>query len=95
MRLVSRPRLEQVVDYLHQPLYGYYEELSSISTSTLNPITIGLPRTVEDLLLTHLVYKCLVKMATWVWNRLDTQGKEEFERLRPWVWLFDILIAVT
>jgi hypothetical protein len=74
-----------MVDYLHQPIYNYYEELSSIFTSTLNPDTISLPRTAEDLLLAHLVYKCLVKIGAWVWNRLDKQGKEEFQRLQPWV----------
>jgi hypothetical protein len=73
-----------VVDYLHQTLYSYYEELSSISTSTLNPSTISLRHTAEDLLLAHLVYKCLVIMATWVWHRIDLV-KEEAPRLEPWV----------
>jgi hypothetical protein len=54
-------------------------------TSTLDPTTMSLPRTAEDLLLAHLVYKCLVKLATWLWNRIDKQGKEDFHRLKPWV----------
>jgi hypothetical protein len=83
-----------MVDYLHQSLYNYYEELASIFTPALNPTTVGLPRTADDLLLAHLVYKCLAKIATWVWNRMDKQGKEEFHRLQPWVWLFFIMITV-
>ncbi|KIM90936.1 hypothetical protein PILCRDRAFT_1173 [Piloderma croceum F 1598] len=83
--LLGVKTMANMVDYLHQSLYNYYEELSSIFTSTLNPTTVGLPRTADDLLLAHLVYKCLVKIATWVWNRMDKQGKEEFHRLQPWL----------
>lgn len=72
----------QIFVYLHQTLYTYYERISSTFSSSLNPGTITLPRTAEDILLAHLLYECLYHLATWAWGR---QGKEDFEPLRPWV----------
>ena len=74
---------EQLVEYLNQPLYGYYERLSSTFASTLNPTAISLPRTADDLLIAHLVYKCLFKISTWLWQRI---GKSERGRnYNQWV----------
>lgn len=50
----------------------------------LGPTTISNTRTVEDLLIAHLIFKCVVKMACWVWPRLG--GKDPVaSRLEGWV----------
>ncbi|KZP02850.1 hypothetical protein FIBSPDRAFT_969553 [Athelia psychrophila] len=71
--------------YLHQPLWKYYETISSPFASTLNPDSIALPRTAEDLLLAHLIYEAVFHLTTWLWQRHGKDGKDEFEGLRPWV----------
>lgn len=50
--------------------------------ATINPSTISEPRTAEDLLIAHLVYKCVVKLACWVWPRIKTP---DCAKLEPWV----------
>src|ERR1700722_6652110 len=73
-----------MVEQLHFVLYDYYSKLS-ISFTSLNAATISSPHVADDLSLGHIVYKCLVKMAAWLWNRLDKTGKDEFVTLQPWV----------
>jgi hypothetical protein len=75
---------DQLVEQLHLILYGYYSKISSNLASVLNPSTISVPRTRDDLLLAHLVYKCLVKMTTWLWNKAD-KGGNEFGKAESWV----------
>ncbi|KAJ7507960.1 armadillo-type protein [Mycena galericulata] len=65
----------------------YYSTL--VFSSYLNntyPGTIS-PRACTDILLGHLVYKCIAKLAIWLWNRLDRGGKEgiDSEASRQWV----------
>jgi hypothetical protein len=57
--------------------YDYYSKISSNFGSTLGPSTISLPRIQEDILLGHLVFKMLVKMATWLWNKSERMDKVE------------------
>ncbi|KAJ7765016.1 armadillo-type protein [Mycena maculata] len=66
---------------------GYYSTLvfSSYLTNAY-PATIS-PRAYTDLFLGHLVYKCISKLAIWLWNRLDRGGKEgiDSEAGRQWI----------
>ncbi|EGN93009.1 hypothetical protein SERLA73DRAFT_116383 [Serpula lacrymans var. lacrymans S7.3] len=72
-----------LVNYLHGILYEYYSKISS-TFSSLTPSALDEQRTVDDLILGHLVYKCLFRMATWIWHRNDMPGKNEFLSLQPW-----------
>lgn len=76
----------QLVKNLHQPMHTYYERVSSTFTSGISSATIGLPRTADDILISHLIYKTLLKMAAWVLprNQVNTE-KEIFTELQPWV----------
>lgn len=54
------------------------------SLSGLHPSSVSLPRVAEDLLVAHLIYKCLVKVACWVWPRTQTKDAAAYA-LAPWV----------
>lgn len=56
---------------------------AAASLTGLDPTTISSPRTAQNLLVAHLVFKCVVKIASWVYARLksiDLAG-----RLEGWV----------
>ena len=75
-----------MVRELQLVLYDYYSKMSaSLSIGVVTVQTLGLLRTHENILLAHLVYKCIVKMAVWLWNRIDKVSKDELERNRAWV----------
>jgi len=74
-----------MVEQLHLILFGYYSTMSSSLNSTLNPSSIDSSRTADDILLAHLVYKSIVKMAVWVWNQLQRTGRDRVDNLQPWV----------
>jgi hypothetical protein len=61
--------------------YGYYSRISSTFASALNPSTVSSPRIMEDILLGHLVFKILVKMATWLWSKSGKMG----DKTQAWV----------
>jgi hypothetical protein len=75
----------QIVDNLYLVVYGYYSTISSAFTSALNASSVSSPRVAEDLLLGHLIFKILVKMAAWLWNKTPKMGKDEVDRTRAWV----------
>ncbi|KAJ6539488.1 armadillo-type protein [Mycena capillaripes] len=50
------------------------------------PNTIS-PRACTDVLLAHLVYKCIAKMALWLWNRLGRGGKDGFDEEAGHQWI--------
>lgn len=67
-------------------LYEYYSKMSpSFSAAAVTTQTIGSPRVYNDILLGHLVYKCIIKMAVWLWHRIDKVNREEVIRNQAWV----------
>ena len=67
-------------------LYTYYSQMSTnITPGVVAVQSIGSTRVYEDILLAHLVYKCIVKMAVWLWSRIDKVPKDESERNQAWV----------
>ncbi|KAJ7368449.1 armadillo-type protein [Mycena albidolilacea] len=54
---------------------AYYQKLVSSFFQNPYPGTLA-PRAFSDILLAHLVYKCIAKMAIWLWNRLGRGGKD-------------------
>lgn len=65
-------------------IQNYYSAAAVVLTR-LDPSTLSLPRTAEDLLLAHLVFKCVVKIATWVWSRCKPSDQASMSKLEPWV----------
>ncbi|KAF9008940.1 armadillo-type protein [Cyathus striatus] len=72
-----------VVEQLRSVLSGYYGKLSEgVSTSSVN---LDSPRSHNEIAFTHLVYKCLTKMAIWSWTRIDRLTPEESETNQTWI----------
>ncbi|KAK0490845.1 armadillo-type protein [Armillaria novae-zelandiae] len=42
------------------------------------------PRSYNDILIGHRVYKCISKIAVWLWQRSDRTGKEQFTQKEAW-----------
>lgn len=67
-------------------LQNYYSTAATV-LARLNPSDISSPQTAEDLLIAHLVFKCLVKTATWAWSRIKHSDQASMKDLEPWVCL--------
>jgi hypothetical protein len=61
-----------------------YYSTAAASLLRLDPVNVSDPRNAEDILVAHLIYKCVVKIAGWVWPRI--KGTDPVApRLEPWV----------
>ncbi|PIL37210.1 hypothetical protein GSI_00903 [Ganoderma sinense ZZ0214-1] len=72
----------KLVNELRLPLQAHYARISSSLTS-INPASLSEVRTAEDLLLTHLTFKCLVKLAFWAYHRFASC--RDYHEFAPWV----------
>ncbi|KAJ6486383.1 armadillo-type protein [Mycena vitilis] len=70
----------------HIAFSQYYHNLLSAYTNSPYPATIS-PRPCNDILLAHLVYKCIAKMAFWLWNRLGKGGKDGIDDEAGYQWM--------
>ncbi|KAG1752648.1 ARM repeat-containing protein [Suillus paluster] len=75
--------MANIIDQLHEVIFAYYSQLSAM-ISALVPPALGDQRTADNLIVAHLIYKCLSKMALWLWPRLIKPEKGGFEKLEPW-----------
>ena len=76
----------QIVEQLHVLLSNYYFTMSAtFSESNLKPESIASQSMCENILLSHLVYKCLVKMAVWFWGRIPRLTTDGFRPNQVWV----------
>lgn len=74
--------LRQIVEQQHLVLQAYYSTVAPF-LNALDPTTLSVHRSSEDILLAHLIFKCLVKCATWLFHRVkDGQDKA---KATPWV----------
>ncbi|KAF8165214.1 armadillo-type protein [Crassisporium funariophilum] len=76
--------MAQIVGQLHLLLYGYYSKMS-VTFSTVTPQNIASQIFHDNVLLAHLVFKCLVKMAVWLWNKIDRLSKEQHQENQTWL----------
>ncbi|KZT19271.1 ARM repeat-containing protein [Neolentinus lepideus HHB14362 ss-1] len=74
--------MAKLVEDLHLDFYSYYARLGLTITSTLTPETVSQPRMTEDMTVAHLVFKCLVKMTTWLWQR---PNMDEAQKMQDWI----------
>ncbi|KDR83604.1 hypothetical protein GALMADRAFT_219426 [Galerina marginata CBS 339.88] len=78
--------MAQIVEQLRLVLSNYYSKTSTtFSANTLSPQNIGSQIIYDNILLSHLVYKCLAKMAAWLWNKLGRLSGEDLQRNQSWV----------
>ncbi|KIO12672.1 hypothetical protein M404DRAFT_959382 [Pisolithus tinctorius Marx 270] len=66
----------------------YYSELcrSQLSPilSPLHPAVLSGEHTLCIIVVAHLIYKCLVKLALWSWPRIVRRGKDDLQDLQVW-----------
>ncbi|KAH9482382.1 Importin-11 [Psilocybe cubensis] len=75
-----------IVGQLRLLLYGYYSKMSAtFAAQHISPQNISSQSLHDNILLSHLVYKCLIKMAVWLWNKLGKLSGEELEHNLAWV----------
>ncbi|THH33687.1 hypothetical protein EUX98_g583 [Antrodiella citrinella] len=73
--------MAQIVEATHLKLQGYYSAIAS-SLTTMDPANISTPRITEDILLAHLVFKCLTKCASWSYQKV--KGTTEQKQIDQW-----------
>ncbi|KXN86407.1 Importin-11 [Leucoagaricus sp. SymC.cos] len=76
--------MTSIVSSFRDRLYGYYSTLASKLSSSLNAQTILAERLHQDIIIIHLLYKALIKIAIWSWQRLDKYSKEEAAAAQAW-----------
>jgi len=54
-------------------------------SATLNLSAILTEKLLQDIMITHLLYKSLVKIAVWSWQWLNKYSKEEAAAANTWV----------
>ncbi|KAJ7094628.1 armadillo-type protein [Mycena belliarum] len=69
----------------------YYTTVLSSYLQFPYPGTIS-PRACTDIMLAHLLYKCIAKMGIWLWNRLDKGGKEGIDAESGRIWIDELVI---
>ncbi|KAI6047441.1 ARM repeat-containing protein [Pisolithus marmoratus] len=66
----------------------YYSELcrSQLSPilSPLHPAILSREHTLCVIVVAHLIYKCLIKLALWSWPRITRRGKDDLQDLQAW-----------
>ncbi|KAF8351332.1 armadillo-type protein [Amanita rubescens] len=78
--------MAQLTEQLHVVLHNYYSSMSAIfSTLNTNLQNIESPKVYNNILLAHLVFKCLVKIAVWLWNKIDKLPRGEVEKNALWL----------
>jgi hypothetical protein len=84
-KALIHPIFRKIVEQVRQIFYGYYSTIAqNFSSSALTNLPDA-TRFQEDIFLGQLVLKPIVKMAVWLWHRIDKQQKEEYAANQAWV----------
>ncbi|KAF5321876.1 hypothetical protein D9619_000809 [Psilocybe cf. subviscida] len=68
--------MAQTVEQLRTPLKNYYATMSNtFSAGNINIDSLASQSTYDNILLSHLVYKCLTRMDVWVWNKMGRSSQ--------------------
>ena len=57
----------------------------TFSAANMTPDNIALQPVQDNILLSHLVYKCLVKITVWLWNKMGRLPPQEHQQHQAWV----------
>ncbi|PPR07214.1 hypothetical protein CVT26_012647 [Gymnopilus dilepis] len=78
--------MAQIVEQLRVLLSTYYAKISTtFSPHDLSLSTISSQVVYDNILIGHLVYKCLAKMGAWLWNKLNKLSGEELQQSQAWL----------
>ena len=73
-------------------LYNYYARMSvTFAAGSITQDNISFESTYDNIVLSHLVYKCLIKIGVWLWNKLEKLTPEEYATNFAWVFALNIL----
>ncbi|KAH9943383.1 ARM repeat-containing protein [Epithele typhae] len=72
----------KMIEDIWAPMQAHYARLA-VALPTISPVTLNQPSVAEDILLAHLVFKCLVKMAFWAYHRFTCSN--DYHEFEPWV----------
>jgi hypothetical protein len=61
---------------------GLYGRFSSAIRGSFLPTTINDPQTAIDAEIHYVLYKCLVKIMLWVWNKVKQRTPDEDQAVR-------------
>ncbi|KJA30164.1 hypothetical protein HYPSUDRAFT_125792 [Hypholoma sublateritium FD-334 SS-4] len=78
--------MAQIVEQLRKLLQGYYATMSvTFSSGNITPDNIASQSIQDNVLLSHLVYKCLIKITVWLWNKMGRLSPQEHQQNQAWV----------
>lgn len=69
----------QIVKEISSKIQGYYFAIASLVSESLST-TIFSPRTTEDILLAHILFKTLIKCALWSYQRAKGPDQEQVDQ---------------
>ncbi|KAJ3559178.1 hypothetical protein NM688_g492 [Phlebia brevispora] len=72
----------KIIEQYYMVLQQHYST-AAVPLATLSPISLSDPHTADNILIAHLVFKCLVKTLVWVWPRI-IKNNHGFGQLSPW-----------
>ncbi|KAI9512244.1 ARM repeat-containing protein [Russula earlei] len=79
--MTSVKSLGQLISRIHAPISELYVQSIQQLGSSIAIANLGSPRTAENLLFVHLLYKVIMKMAVWIWPKLRDPTISPME---PW-----------
>ncbi|KAF9476494.1 ARM repeat-containing protein [Pholiota conissans] len=78
--------MAQIVDQLKLLLQGYYSTMAvTFSANNMAPDNLSSHTVQDNIVLSHLVYKCLVKITVWLWNKMDRLTTDQHQQNQAWI----------
>ncbi|EKM80164.1 hypothetical protein AGABI1DRAFT_120195 [Agaricus bisporus var. burnettii JB137-S8] len=76
--------MASIVQAMQDRMYDYWTSLANTLSQRLNRETILNETLLQDINILHLLYKILIKVAIWSWQRIDKYPKEEAATSKAW-----------
>ncbi|KAJ3989631.1 armadillo-type protein [Lentinula detonsa] len=77
--------MKQIFDHLYQTINTYFVTVFGSIQFPPNPQAFENPRLYTDLVISHLLFKTLVTLITWIWQRFGRLSDPEKQVLEPWL----------
>ncbi|KAJ4478277.1 ran binding protein 11 [Lentinula aciculospora] len=77
--------MKQIFDHLYQIINTYFVKVFDHIQLAPDPQALENSRLHADLVISHLLFKTLVTLVTWIWQRVSKISDEEKQVLEPWL----------
>ncbi|KAJ4481713.1 armadillo-type protein [Lentinula edodes] len=77
--------MKQIFDHLYQTINAFFVKVFENIQLAPEPQAFESTRLHTDLVLSHLLFKTLVTLVTWIWQRVSKISDEEKQILEPWL----------